>query len=92
MQYNNASSSFKETFWCSIWLYSFTGIKVIPQIPKTEKSDVTPKIKLTKIEVPVDNTVAPEPIPKAGSPMVIVGMILVVAVAMFFGYKSRKIK
>ena len=42
---------------------------------KTEKSDVTPKIKLTKIEVPVDNTVAPEPIPKAGSPMVIVGMI-----------------
>lgn len=59
---------------------------------KTEKSDVTPKIKLTKIEVPVDNTVAPEPIPKAGSPMVIVGMILVVAVAMFFGYKSRKIK
>lgn len=59
---------------------------------KTEKSDVTLKIKLTKIEVPVDNTVAPEPIPKAGSPMVIVGMILVVAVAMFFGYKSRKIK
>lgn len=59
---------------------------------KTEKSDVTPKIKLTKIEVPVDNTVAPEPIPKAGFPMVIVGMILVVAVAMFFGYKSRKIK
>lgn len=59
---------------------------------KTEKSDVTPKIKLTKIEVPVDNTVAPEPIPKAGSPVVIVGMILVVAVAMFFGYKSRKIK
>ena len=59
---------------------------------KTEKSDVTPKIKLTKIEVPVDNTVAPEPIPKAGSPMFIVGMILVVAVAMFFGYKSRKIK
>ena len=59
---------------------------------KTEKSDVTPKINLTKIEVPVDNTVAPEPIPKAGSPMVIVGMILVVAVAMFFGYKSRKIK
>ena len=50
---------------------------------KTEKSDVTPKIKLTKIEVPVDNTVAPEPIPKAGSPMVIVGMILVEAVAMF---------
>ena len=59
---------------------------------KTEKSDVTPKIKLTKIEVPVDNTVAPEPIPKAGSPMVIAGMILAVAVAMFFGYKSRKIK
>ena len=59
---------------------------------KTETSDVTPKIKLTKIPVaPVDNTIAPEPIPKAGSPMFIavgLGMLIVVA---FIGYKFKKV-
>lgn len=59
---------------------------------KSETSDVTPKIKLTKIPVePVDNTIAPEPIPKAGSPMFIavgLGMLIVVA---FIGYKFNKI-
>ena len=57
---------------------------------KEQKSDVTPKIKLTRI--PVDNTVAPEPIPKAGTPAVIIGMISAVAVVGFLGYKSKKVK
>lgn len=57
---------------------------------KEQTSDVTPKIRLTK--VPVDNTVAPDPIPKAGSPVVIMGGIIAISVVVFFGYKSRKIK
>lgn len=59
---------------------------------ETETSDVTPKIKLTKIPVaPVDNTIAPEPIPKAGSTMFItVGMGMLI-VAVFLGYKLKKI-
>ena len=57
---------------------------------KEQKSDVTPKIKLTRI--PVDNTVAPEPIPKAGTPAVIIGMISAVAVVGFLGYKFKKVK
>lgn len=57
---------------------------------KKQTSDVTPKIKLTRI--PVDNTVAPDPIPKAGAPAVIIGMISAVAVVGFLGYKSKKIK
>ncbi len=57
---------------------------------KEQTSDVTPKIRLTK--VPVDNTVAPDPIPKAGSPVVIIGGIIAISVVVFFGYKSRKIK
>ena len=60
---------------------------------KTETSDVTPKIKLTKIPVPapVDDTIAPEPIPKAGLPMFIavaIGMLICVA---FLGYKLKKV-
>ena len=59
---------------------------------KNESSDVTPKIKLTKIpvQVPIDNTIAPEPIPKAGLPMFItvgVGMLIIVV---FLGYKLKK--
>ena len=57
---------------------------------KEQTSDVTPKIKLTRI--PVDNTVAPDPIPKAGTPVVVIGMISAIAVVVFLGYKSRKIK
>ena len=48
--------------------------KDFDETEKKETSDVTPKVKLTRI--PVDNTVAPEPIPKAGSPMFIaVGIV-----------------
>lgn len=57
---------------------------------KEQTSDVTPKIKLTRI--PVDNTVAPDPIPKAGTPVVVIGMIGAMAVVVFLGYKARKIK
>ena len=57
---------------------------------KEQTSDVTPKIKLTRI--PVDNTVAPDPIPKAGAPVVVIGMISAIAVIGFLGYKARKIK
>lgn len=57
---------------------------------KEQTSDVTPKIRLTK--VPVDNTVAPDPIPKAGSPVVIMGGIIAISVVVFLGYKFRKIK
>ena len=73
----------------------------------TKTSDVTPKIKLTAVpqpeptpepepeptpQPPVDNTVAPEPIPDAGSPLFSFGIILVIGITIFFGYKSRKIK
>ena len=59
---------------------------------ETETSDVTPKIKLTKIPVaPVDNTIAPEPIPKAGSPMFIAVGIVILAVAVYCGYKFKKV-
>ena len=57
---------------------------------KEQTSDVTPKIRLTK--VPVDNTVAPDSIPKAGSPVVIMGGIIAISVVVFLGYKFRKIK
>ena len=73
----------------------------------TKTSNVTPKIKLTAIvqptptpepepeptpQPPVDNTVAPEPIPDAGSPLIPFGIILLISITIFFGYKSRKIK
>ena len=57
---------------------------------KEQTSEETPKIKLTRI--PVDNTVAPDPIPKAGTPVMAVGIISAIAVVGFLGYKSRKIK
>lgn len=56
---------------------------------ETETSDVTPKIKLARI--PVDNTIAPEPIPKAGSPMFIAVVIAILAVAVYCGYKFKKV-
>ena len=56
---------------------------------ETETSDVTPKIKLTRI--PVDNTIAPEPIPKAGSSMFIVVGIAILALAVYCGYKFKKV-
>ena len=56
---------------------------------ETETSDVTPKIKLARI--PVDNTIAPEPIPKAGSPMFIAVGIAILAVAVYCGYKFKKV-
>ena len=57
---------------------------------KEQTSDVTPKIKLVRI--PEDTTIAPEPIPKAGSPAKIIGIISAIAIVGFLGYKSRKIK
>lgn len=63
---------------------------------KNKTSDVTPKIKLIKDEEPVvpkDDTVAPEPLPKAGSTFVAIGaFILLTGSAIFFGYNSKKIK
>lgn len=63
---------------------------------QNKTSDVTPKIKLIKDEEPVvpkDDTVAPEPLPKAGSAFVAIGaFILLTGSAIFFGYNSKKIK
>lgn len=62
---------------------------------KTVSSDVTPKIKLTvptTPETPVDDTTAPGPLPKTGSPIVVVGFILIIGITIFFGYKSREIR
>ena len=66
---------------------------------QTKLSEVTPKIKLTKIpekpvtpEEPKDTTIAPEPIPKAGTPFIMIGIIGMLSVTIFFGIKSRKIK
>ena len=58
---------------------------------KKETSDVTPKIKLTRI--PEDNTVVPEPIPNAGTALAPVAIFIVGAgIVVFLGYKARKIK
>lgn len=66
---------------------------------QTKSSEVTPKIKLTKIpekpvtpEEPKDPTIAPEPIPNAGTPFIMIGMIAMLLVTIFFGIKSRKIR
>lgn len=64
---------------------------------KNKESDVTPKIKLTAVVQPetskpaTDETVSPDPIPKAGSPMVMAGAIVMIVAAIFFAYKSKKI-
>lgn len=54
---------------------------------KMNSSDVTPKIKLVEKDI----TTAPNPIPEAGSPAFAIGILLIVAVAIFFGYKSYHI-
>lgn len=54
---------------------------------QTKTSDVTPKIKLT-----ADPTVSPDPLPPAGSPIVITGFIALITIAIILGIKSRKIK
>ena len=59
-------------------------------LDKEQTSDVTPKIRLTKI--PVDNTVAPAPIPKAGSSKIALGFIVLITIVGILGYKSKKIK
>lgn len=51
-------------------------------------SDVTPKIKLTQV---ADNTIAPEPLPKAGTPILIASFIALATIAIFLGYKSKSI-
>jgi len=53
---------------------------------KSLTSDVTPKIKLVG-----DTSVAPEIIPDAGSPIFGLGIIVLVGIAILFGYKSKKI-
>ncbi len=57
---------------------------------KQQTSEETPKIRL--VRVPVDNTIAPEPIPKAGKPAMLIGIIVALGLVGFLGYKSRKIK
>jgi len=59
-------------------------------LDKEQTSDVTPKIRLTKI--PVDDTVAPAPIPKAGSSKIALGFIVLITIVGLLGYKSKKIK
>lgn len=56
---------------------------------KEETSNVTPKIKLTNIPKG-DNTVALQPIPEAGAPIMIGAIILITAITIFLGYKYKK--
>lgn len=64
---------------------------------QNKKSEITPKIKLTAVIQPEpqlpakDETVSPEPIPKAGTPMMIAGIIAMIITTIFLGYKSKKI-
>ena len=63
-------------------------------------SDVTPKIRLTaepepvpEPEPPEDDTIAPVPLPDTGShAFIIIGFIALIGLAVFFGYKAKKIK
>ena len=59
-------------------------------------SEVTPKIRLSTepvSEPPVDNTIAPDPLPDTGlHAFIIIGFIALISLASFFGYKARKIK
>ena len=64
----------------------------------SKTSDVTPKIELISPEPepipepePPQDT-APEPLPKAGSPIVTTAFIVLLGVTIFFAYKSRDIK
>lgn len=67
--------------------------------PKAETSDVTPKIRLIAEpeptpQPPKDNTIAPEPLPKTGMSITILGIVrlLLVGISIFFGIKAKKIK
>lgn len=52
-------------------------------------SNVTPKIRLTAVSQPIaDTTIAQNPIPKAGSPIFTITFIVVLGLAIFFGYKA----
>lgn len=55
---------------------------------QNKTSDVTPKIKLI---APPDPTVAPDPLPAAGSPIIIAGFVAFIGLSIFFGFKARKI-
>lgn len=57
---------------------------------QTKQSDVTPKIKLL---APVeDDTLAPVILPKAGTPVIFIGFVGLISLAIFLGYKSRDVK
>jgi len=52
-------------------------------------SDVTPNIRLNAVSQPtVDNTIAKDTIPNAGSPIFTIAFILVLGLAIYFGYKA----
>jgi len=60
----------------------------------SKTSDVTPKIRLNAVPQPpvnnpIDNTIAPDPIPKAGSPIFTITFILILGLAILLGYKAR---
>lgn len=68
-----------------------------------DESEVTPKIKLSEVPQPdpeepnkpqepiKDETISQEPIPKAGSPIILAGIIIMAIVTIFLGYKSKNI-
>lgn len=58
---------------------------------QSKTSDVTPKIRLVAPEAPKkDETVAPTPLPKTGTPILIFGLIGLIVITTFFGIKSKK--
>jgi len=61
---------------------------------KSKASDVTPKVKFLAPEPvpepPKDVTIAPDSLPKAGSPAFAVAFALLLGITLFFGFKSRK--
>lgn len=60
---------------------------------QSKTSNVTPKIKLTAIPAPiVDETITPEPLPDAGINATPFVFALLITFAIFFGYKSKRIK
>ena len=58
---------------------------------KSKTSDETPKIKLVE-KATNDQTIATEPIPKAGIALAPFAMIIAFGIVMFLGFKSRKTK
>ena len=55
---------------------------------KNKSSDVTPKIRLVAPQE--DPTIAPIELPKAGLPFAIFGLVTLIGISAFLGYKSRK--